>query len=691
MDRRRLVAAITTCVVALSVIGATCGGDDEPPPPTTTTPSTATVSTTPSTTDLPATTTTLPPGVTTTTTVPSTADTTSTKNGVWSDPTVWTAGHVPTATESVLINHDVTLDTDAHARGVTVTGSLIYQRDKTVQLESSRNVVVLGSLVMRPLTAAVDHLLRFVDVDEEAFVGSGMDVLDSDVGLWVMGDGQLAAVGARRTGWTRALTTINAGTSILDLEPAPVGWQTDDEIIVAPTAKPGTPDGHWDAFSGGKLLAGDGGTWTVDPEIAHTHPKVDGKWTAEVADLTRNVRIEGTPDGRSHIFIRSQHAQTIDYVGIRYMGPRKQTGDYTTAVTGRYGLHFHMSGDGSIGSTVTGTVVRDTGAHAFVPHLSNGITFTDTVAYNTYDDAYWWDGAPDTRTPASASNDIVIDHALAARILTDPPYRGYRLAGFTLGNGFRDTIKNSAAVGVQGNKNASGFHWPEGAGGGDPIVQDRNDVNGGVWNFPAGNIAHNNKVAGIFVWQNVSPDPPHIVDGFVGYRNAEYGIYHGAYSNNYDFRLVTLFDNGVAALHLSAAARDTDEGKGQFWQQVRFDGGSNSCIESRDHNAAGISPVWGTRFINPVFRNCPYGIHFEDTGEGQRNQPQQYDLIDPDFGTVTPFQFDPPSSPGVGVTPHLVRVQNGDTAYQVTATDPGGGTFVPEWNAWRKTIPPFAP
>ena len=64
-------------------------------------------------------------------------------------------------------------------------------------------------------------------------------------------------------------------------------------------------------------------------------------------------------------------------------------------------------------------------------------------------------------------------------------------------------IRDSVAVGVQGNIDASGFLWPEG---------DCCPTDDGVWDFSKGNIAHNNKVDGIFTWQNDTQ--PHVIANY---------------------------------------------------------------------------------------------------------------------------------------------------------------------------------
>ena len=84
--------------------------------------------------------------------------------------------------------------------------------------------------------------------------------------------------------------------------------------------------------------------------------------------------------------------------------------------------------DGSRGSIVRGTVIRDAGSHAYVTHMSHGITIEDSISYNTFDEAYWWDSGDE-------SHDVVYDRCVAALVRYDPAYRGYRLTGFQLAHG----------------------------------------------------------------------------------------------------------------------------------------------------------------------------------------------------------------------------------------------------------------
>jgi hypothetical protein len=268
--------------------------------------------------------------------------------------------------------------------------------------------------------------------------------------------------------------------------------------------------------------------------LSYAHPRVTVKqgvsYGAEVANLTRNARIEGQDaTHRTHVWMKSTSVQTIRYAAIRYVGPQKG-GD---EVKGRYGLHFHRMGEGARGSLVEGTVVRGSGSYAFVPHGSNGVTFRNTVSYDTQRAAYWYDSGA-----SEAPNDTLYDHALAIYVRTVPNDQGMRNTAFFLGRGTGNQCLSCVAVAVQGGKNASGFGWPEGELG--------------IWTFSDG-VAHDNIRDGIFVWQN-GPEA-HVVDRFVGYYNGSAGIEHGAYTNLYTYNDAVLYGNGSYGVELWAESK----------------------------------------------------------------------------------------------------------------------------------------
>ncbi len=476
----------------------------------------------------------------------------------------WSVVTAPTASAGVdLVSGTVTRAGFTVAAGDT----LRFDPNVSTTLYVSGNLIMKGTLEMRPASPGIVHRLVFTGANESEFVGGGMVPLATDDGLWVVEGGRLDLSGAPREPWVRLAAGAAAGARTLTLAADPVGWRVGDQLRIAPTA----PRQYREQFEGPTVAAISGRTVTLSAPLAYAHPPVtlpDGRaMNAEVLDLTRNVRIEGSPPaatfpraaganpvGRAHVFVNNTVPvrHTIDYVGLRYMGPRQfvaSTGR-SRFVMGRYALHFHMSGTNAAGTVVRGVVVTDSGSHAFVPHMSDGITFERDVTYNTAETPFWWDVKSNEETDLNndPTNRTFFDRDVAANVTSDGGTSANRLAGFSLGCGAGNRITGSTAVGVQGGVQASGFFWPEGA-----------NSCGNRWEFTA-NIAHNNLVDGIFAWQNDSE--LHQVPGFVAYNNGGSGIDHGAYRNDFTFASATLFQNnqepgGRAAevtLHATAAS-----------------------------------------------------------------------------------------------------------------------------------------
>ncbi len=339
-----------------------------------------------------------------------------------------------------------------------------FDPNRSTTVEVPGNVVVRGKLVMRPARPDVVHTLRFVRVAEARFAGGGNNPVASDVGLWVIGSGILDLAGTPKTAWNR---TGKDKT-----------WRTGDELITTPTAPGG-------AFRGGAMPNGQ----------------------AEIMNLTRNVRIEGTPAGRSHVFIRSSKPQSIRFAAFRYLGVSKASGGVKAIVPGRYALHLHHCGNGSKGSVIEGLVVRDADNRGIVPHASNGIAIRNCIVYRAASDGYWWD--PPEASGDNASNGILFEDSIAAAITHSPAQQ--IATGFTLAKGVGNVIRRCVAVGVTGTagSNGNGFSWPR-AGSGDWLMEDC--------------IAHNVE-QGVFVWV----ENPQRIRRLRAYANSYRDLASGAY------------------------------------------------------------------------------------------------------------------------------------------------------------------
>lgn len=496
----------------------------------------------------------------------------------------WSDGDSPGATSSpgredvVRISDRVVLDGDVAVAGVTVErgGVLIFDPERETTLRTSGNIVIEGLLEMQPATHRVSHRIVFEGVDEEGFQGKGMDPLETDVGLWVVGSGRLVVAGARKSAWLRTADPVPTGARSIELSREPLGWHAGDEVAITPTLAPPDPN-FATAFDVRRIRAVRGRVVELESPTSYAHPSIEAggrSLTAEVLNLTRNVAVGGSPTGRSHVFIRSTRPSTIAYAALPDMGPRKGG----EKIAGRWPLHFHHCADGSRGSLVEGVVVRNAGSHAFVAHASHGVALQDCVAFDVTEDAYWWDH--EDRVGTDASNDILYADCVAALVRVGDEIGQYRLTGFKLEAGTGNVARGCVATGVQGAVTTSGFHWPE-----PPLA--------GVWEFQ-GCVAHNNVADGIFSWENDGQGNHDIVE-FVAYRNGRSGIEHGAYANRFHFLGGLVADNGSDGI--ANRARSSSLDRDVSFRGFTIDGGGVTANGIRLFDNSGI-PARPVTFVD---------------------------------------------------------------------------------------------
>ena len=95
------------------------------------------------------------------------------------------------------LGENITLD-----EVLEIEGTLTLNPASNVTIITTKNIIVTGKLISKP-NADVVHAIRFTNINENNFKGGGESVLDSDVGLWVIGNGQLDLFGAFENDWKR--------------------------------------------------------------------------------------------------------------------------------------------------------------------------------------------------------------------------------------------------------------------------------------------------------------------------------------------------------------------------------------------------------------------------------------------------------------------------------------------------------
>jgi len=518
----------------------------------------------------------------------------SQKSGNWSDASTW-GGRVPAEGDTPVISsgHTVVYDqvvTTVSGLNINSGGSLQFDSNKSTSLLTSANIIVYGKLIMKPSSASVQQFIQFINVNENRFIGSGHDIIEGDVGLWVMGAGQLDISGARKKCWTRATGSVNRGATSFSVQDANA-WNTGDTIFIVPTDMPPAYTSDWDdrlqtstdsfgvKFERRKITGISGNTIQIDQALNYDHLAVNtdsGKgWTAEVGNISRNVRIEGTEKGRAHIFIRSSMPQSIYYLAGRFLGPRKG-GGRPSLVSGRYGIHFHHCNEGSRGSIVEGCSISDTGNRAYVPHASHGITMNNNIAFNVMEASFWWDFQ-------EISHETLWDGNLTAYVKWNGQENGSRGMEMNMGDGniARNNVVVFAHSGDEHNQGA--YVW--------------NADSEGVWIFE-NNLAHSNR-SGMFVWQNTGNN--HTIVNHEAYNNF-LGTFHGAYVNSYTYTGGYFYNSLI--IHKATSGNNS----GVRFEKVTLDGGGSRPFLAEVFP----SPVTSGGDFN-VFRECTFK-NYTDVG-----------------------------------------------------------------------------
>lgn len=544
-----------------------CGGDDKTDPGGPTTPSDGTIPTTPTTPTTP----TSPVGC---------EDACS-----WCDPDAW-GGEVPTESTDVAIPSGATVivDCDAEAHTLTVAdgGTLFASRETSSTLTLHGNLVTRGVVDYgTPDDRVPDEVtaeIVFTDLDDEQVVGTPtvydgpevstsvdtpMTVVDSDVGLWVMGSGTLRAAGTLKSAWSTLVDGAGPGDpdfTVLDA----TGWRPDDAVVLTPTGTFSDGGDRLTAFSEVTVAEVDGADVTLASAPNHTHAGcVDCVRRGEAANLTRNVVIRSADaSAHAHILVAEEGVAQLDSVELRWLGPTHACGGEGSGFSApdrRAPLYFHQQRDASEASFVRHTSIWGAGQHFVAIEQSNGVEVTDVAGYDTHGVGfnlfYDYTGCGTRCTDRDkASGRTVFDHVLAAKVGVPERVDGclridHRMAGFVVSGGEGSGARGSVAVGVGYDGDGSdiaGFGWAE---GGSAEAVDFTFVD---------NVAHDNEMHGALIWQNFEHQQP-VYDNNQFWSNGGYGVHWGAYENGITFDGTVLVDNGLASLGVKAIPQGPEE------------------------------------------------------------------------------------------------------------------------------------
>ncbi len=292
----------------------------------------------------------------------------------WSDPASWPNGKLPVAGEKVTIGRDkhVLLDVSPPALGgLSIDGKLSFANDADLAL-TTEWIMLHGELEIgleaNPYTR--NATITFTDNVKGEDVMAGM----GDRGLMISG-GTLNLHGNRTNTWSKLAKTAKAGSHSIEVLNA-AEWRVGDEIVLASTDyDPRQAERRSIATIRGNAI-------TLDRKLDYMHfGKItfDVDQRGEVANLTRNIKIQASADAEQsffggHIMAMPGSKMYVSGVELNRMGQ-----NLTLA---RYPMHWHLVGEGS-GQYIRNAAIHDTYNRCVTVHGTHNLRVENNVTYNT--------------------------------------------------------------------------------------------------------------------------------------------------------------------------------------------------------------------------------------------------------------------------------------------------------------------
>ena len=502
---------------------------------------------------------------------------TATSSGTWSNASIWSLGHSPTASESVQIpqGFTVSIDGTCNARSITVNGVLRNISNNNLNLTTEWLLVSGTSALLE------------IGTSSQPYTGDALFTLignnDGENIMGMMGDkfiganagGQLLMHGMDKLSWTKLNSNASSGSNQITLLDA-VNWSVNDEIVIVSSRL------DWNEAEKRSInaISADQKTVTLNASLNYPHIGVtktytrstDAKvWTAdmraEVGLLSHNIKIQGDASSTSstnfggHIMIHTNGYAYFSGVELYRMGQK--------TIKGRYPFHWHLlkelgSGQYFVNSsvhlsynraiTIHGTESTLVDNNFFYDHIGHGVFLEDgTERFNTIsNNVTLLSKRPqpgEEVTPSDNQFNEVQNRTPSSYWITNP----------------NNTFLNNVAAGTEG----TGFWFalptaPMGDSATDLrfLGQEPHKEDLGLFN---GNVAHstmngfdifdqldsNHAIVKNGGWLNLSP---HIMQDCLWYAN-RMAIYSGlgniGYTDNLIFRNNMFLDNLVGSMFAS--------------------------------------------------------------------------------------------------------------------------------------------
>jgi len=293
----------------------------------------------------------------------------------WSDPKSWPDGKVPGVGDAVTISRDknILLDVSPPAlRSLTIDGKLSFADTSDISLTTDWIYLPGGELDIGSETHPYTHKATITLTDKVP--NEDINTM-GDRGIMML-NGTLSLHGNRGSNtWTKLAHTAKAGSSRIDVLNAK-GWHKGDVIVLAST------DYNPRQAEERTIAAVSGNALTLDKPLRYMHfgeitYGVDER--GEVGLLTRNIKIEASPDAETsyfggHIMAMAGSHMYLSGIELNRMGQNMHLA--------RYPVHWHIVGDAP-GQYVENSSIHDTYSRCVTIHGTNDVRVQNNVTYNT--------------------------------------------------------------------------------------------------------------------------------------------------------------------------------------------------------------------------------------------------------------------------------------------------------------------